>query len=108
MNPAILKTRYRLLPNQRAVTHVVAPAGASQTIQGCVRRPWTMLEIQQFAAGTDTERSAFLLPVINVAGAIPVNGDKLTDSKDSSNWTVKSVGRELEDSFYRCVCVKQK
>ena len=108
MNPAILKTRYRMLPNQRAVTHQVAPSGAQQTVQGCVRRPWTMAEIQQFAVGADVERSAFLLPVINVAVAIPVNGDKITDSKDNSAWTVKMVGRELEDSFYRCVCVKQK
>jgi len=108
MNTALLKTRYRLLPNQRSVTHQVAPGGATQTIQGCVRRPWTMLEIQQLAVGIDSERAAFLLPVLNVAGAVPVNGDKITDSKDSSTWTVKSVGRELEDSFYRCACVRQK
>lgn len=108
MNVNTLRNAYRILPNRRAVTHQVAPSGATQTVQGCVRRPWNMLEIQQFSAGVDSERSSFLLPVVNVLGAVPVNGDKITDSKDSSNWTVKAVGRELEDSMYRLTCVKQK
>src|SRR5262245_3100730 len=108
MNLSQLRNSYRMLPNRRSVTHVAAATAASQTVQDCVRRPWTMLEIQQFAVASDVERSAFLIPVVNVAGAVPVNGDKITDSLDSSAWTVKSVARELENSFYRCVCVKQK
>lgn len=108
MNELLLRGRYQMLPNKRPVTHLVAPGGATQTVQGCTRRQWTMGEIQLFAAGVDSEHTAFLLPAINVLGAIPVNGDKITDSKDSSAWTVKQVPRELEDSFYRCLCEKQK
>lgn len=108
MNTALLRNRYRMLPNQRAIDHY--PTGKPmRPLNGCVRRPWTMREIQLFSntAGMDTERASFLIPAASITdGQVPANGEKLTDD-ESISWTILSVGRELEGSMLRVTCVKQ-
>lgn len=106
MNTAVLRNRYRMLPNQRTIQHFPRNV-AAQTIAGCARRPWNSRELQSFgqSTGIDTERASFLMPAANVT-SVPVNGEKITDD-EAVSWTILAVSRELEGAMLRATCIKQ-
>lgn len=110
LNQAILKTRYQILPDRFSITLTPKnPSGTAITsIQGVTNTDWNQAEIAQYAAGIEADRRAFVIPLhtlrIAHATAVPVRGWWITDA--DGNWTIKSVNLELQDTMYRCACIK--
>lgn len=109
LTKAILKTRYQILPERFSITLTPRnPVGTAITgIQGVTRGDWDQAEIAQYAAGIETDRTVFLIPVLTleqITTSKPLRGWWITDA--DATWTIKSIGYELADSMIRCLCIK--
>lgn len=99
---------YRMLPNQQTLTLTPQnPTAGAITVAGCVRRPWSQKEVQGLGSplAFNSEVSVFLLPKAELAGNVPIEGWKITDT-DSVAWTIKAVSRELEGTIFRCPVIR--
>lgn len=109
LNQAILKGRYKLLPDKFSITLTPRnPTGTAITgIQGVTRTDWNSAELAQLGAGIESDRTAFVIPIATltlVTTQVPIRGWWITDS--SGVWTIKGINLELQDVMYRCACIK--
>ncbi len=105
----ILKTRYQILPAQFSIT--LTPKNPTGTaiagIEGVTRGDWNSAEIAQYGAGIESDRLAFVIPLLTlqlVTAQKPLRGWWITD--DDGDWTIKGINLELVDSMFRCACIK--
>lgn len=109
MNAALdLGQDFGVFDNSQTVTF--QPSGGSpQSVAGVTAAALTEPELAVVAGtlGVDNRFRAFSLPVANLAGTVPGNGDLLIDS-GGSTWIVQSVTLATLSSRYRALCIGQK
>ena len=111
LNQAIIKTRYRILPDRFSVT--LTPKNPTATaigpIQGVTASNLEQAEIAQYAAGIEGDFKTFSIPVLTldqVTTQRPVRGWWLTDLVTNNVWTIKGIQWATSEALIRCICIK--
>lgn len=96
---------YRIFDRTVTLTLTTA-AGITQTVANCTISPLTRNQIEAAGiVGEDKRTRNFSLPVPNLSGIVPKNGDILNDGSD--NWIILIADLRTTGVRYLCTCQAQ-
>lgn len=98
---------FQIFDGEQALILVQAGVG-SVTVNGCTTSKITKAQIEMLGGslGLQSVYRNFSLPVANLNGAVPRQGDTLTDPAEDV-WRIHSVELRTLNTRHFCLCIQQ-